>query len=93
LRCAIAPVNEPRSCPNSSESTSSGGSAPQLTRQNGPSQRSEPSWTMRDTTSLPTPVSPKSNTGRSLGATIATRSNTERRPPRAPMTTSSSAIC
>ena len=40
LRCADAPVKLPRSCPNSSESTSSGGIAPQLTRRIGPRARS-----------------------------------------------------
>ena len=34
-----APVKLPRSCPNSSESTSSGGIAPQFTRRNGPRAR------------------------------------------------------
>ena len=42
LRVAIAPVKLPRSWPKSSESTSSGGMAPQLTRMIGPAARAEP---------------------------------------------------
>ena len=41
-RCAAAPVKLPRSWPNSSESISSGGIAPQLTRRIGPVARLRP---------------------------------------------------
>ncbi len=54
-----APVNAPRSCPNSSLSSSSRGTAAQLTLTNGASCRSEKWWIARATSSLPVPVSPQ----------------------------------
>ena len=46
-RASTAPVNAPRSWPNSCESISSGGIAPQLTRSNGPLRRDERLWIAR----------------------------------------------
>jgi len=85
LRCAIAPVNEPRSWPTA-PIDESGDSAPQLTRQNGPSQRTEPSWITRAITPCGAGLASRSTAGR--WRDHATRSSTERRPWRAPITTS-----
>ena len=85
---AAAPVKLPFSWPNSSESTSSAGMAPQLTRVKGPSARRERTCTARAMTSLPEPVSPRMSTGRSEPATISTRSITGARPPSPPTTAS-----
>ena len=92
LEPALAPAGgagkAPRSWPNSSESISSGATAPQFTRQNGPPRRLDPSWMARATTSLPLPVSPNRRTGAPLKATTRTRSRTVRNPLSAPMTRS-----
>jgi hypothetical protein len=64
------------------------GIAPQLTRTTGPAARRERAWIERAMTSLPEPVSPKINTGASVGATCSTRSMTERRPAASPTTVS-----
>src|SRR5690606_8866818 len=84
LRWPTAPVKLPASWPNSSESTSSGGIAPQLIRRNGPRARRDRECTARATTSLPDPVSPRINTGASDRATWATCSMTARSPVSAP---------
>ena len=55
---ATAPVNAPFSCPNSSLSTSVGGSAAQLTRTSGRAWRRLRSWSARANSSLPVPVGP-----------------------------------
>ena len=53
-----APVNAPRACPNSSLSSSSSGSAAQLTATNERSARGPLVWMARPTSSFPVPVSP-----------------------------------
>ena len=63
-----APVNEPRSWPNSSDSSSSPGSAAQLILMNTRPARAERAWISRATTSLPTPDSPVMSTGTSASA-------------------------
>ena len=57
-----APVNAPRTCPNSSLSSRVSGRAPQSMTTNGPARRGLPSWMARAASSLPVPVSPSSNT-------------------------------
>src|SRR6516164_3278899 len=64
-----APVNAPFSCPNSSDSNSSAGTAAQFSVTNGPSRRGDFSWMARATSSLPVPVWPKMHTLVSLAAT------------------------
>ena len=71
-----APVNAPRSWPNSSLSRIDSGSEPQLSLTSGPAARGLCLWICSATTSLPTPVSPSSSTVVSLCATRRTRSNT-----------------
>jgi hypothetical protein len=58
----IAPVNEPRSWPNSSDSSRVSGSAPQLIETNLRSLRIELQWIARAISSLPVPLSPVSRT-------------------------------
>ena len=58
-----APVKAPRSWPKSSLSTRPSGSAPQLTRMNGPAARSEWRCKAAATSSLPVPLSPTISTG------------------------------
>jgi hypothetical protein len=67
-----APVNAPFSWPNSSDSSTSRGSAPQWIGTNGRSARGERSWMARATSSLPVPLSPRSRTEDSVGATRST---------------------
>ena len=55
---AIAPVNAPRRWPNSSDSISSSGIAPQLTAMNGAVARTPSLCSARATSSLPVPDSP-----------------------------------
>src|SRR5947209_12780183 len=57
---ASAPVNAPRMWPNSSDSSSVSGSAPQLSATNGRSRRSEWKWIACATRPLPVPDSPVS---------------------------------
>ena len=57
-----APVNAPRTWPNSSDSISVSGSAAQLTRTSGISRCALQSWIARATSSLPVPVSPVMST-------------------------------
>ena len=70
----VAPVNAPRSWPNSSDSSSSLGSAAQLIFTNGFPRRGERSCTVRAMPSLPTPLSPRMSTGTSVSATRSTMS-------------------
>ena len=55
---AIAPVNAPFSWPNSSDSISASGIAPQLTATNGFFARAPSVCSARATSSLPVPLSP-----------------------------------
>ena len=61
MACA-APVNAPRSWPNSSLSSSASDSAAQLMATSGRAARGEAAWMARASTSLPTPVSPRIST-------------------------------
>ena len=60
-----APVKAPRTWPNSSDSRSPSGSAPQLTGTNARAERGPWRWMARATSSLPVPVSPVTSTGAS----------------------------
>ena len=71
IRVVAAPVNAPRSWPNSSLSSSSAGSAAQFTFTNGRFFRVERWWMARETSSLPTPLSPRIRTVTSLSATCS----------------------
>jgi hypothetical protein len=51
-------VNAPRSCPNSSASSSVSGSAAHEIATNGPLLRDESSWIARAMRSFPVPLSP-----------------------------------
>ena len=62
VRLSMAPVNAPRTWPNSSLSSRLSLRAPQLTRTNGRSRRSLSVWTAWAISSLPVPVSPNSST-------------------------------
>jgi hypothetical protein len=53
-----APVNAPRSCPNSSLSRSHSDRAAQFSRKNGRSLRGDSRWTVSASTSLPNPSHP-----------------------------------
>ena len=55
---ATAPVNDPFTWPNSSDSIRPSGIAPQFTDTNGLSRRCPLKWMARATSSLPVPVSP-----------------------------------
>src|SRR5256885_14556336 len=70
----VAPVNAPRSWPNSSDSSSSLGSAAQLILTNGLPRRALLSCSARAMPSLPTPLSPRMSTGTSVSATRSTMS-------------------
>ena len=71
-----APVNAPRTWPNSSDSSSVSGRAPQLRATKGRSRRSELKWIARATSSLPVPDSPVMRIVLLVGAIVSTRSNT-----------------
>ena len=73
-----APVKAPRTLPNSSLSTSSGGSAAQLTATKGPAARGLAACRARAAISLPVPVSPPIRTG----AAARPYSSIRRRTPR-----------
>ena len=64
-----APVNAPRSCPNSSLSTRASGIAPQFTTKKGFVFRSETPCTARATRSFPVPLSPVMSTVLRLSVT------------------------
>ncbi len=68
----VAPVNAPRTWPNSSDSISSEGIAPQLTATKGLRARGLRMCMARATTSLPVPDSPVISTGRFVLATRPT---------------------
>src|SRR2546425_2854334 len=72
--CRYAPVKAPFSCPKSSDSRSSPGSAAQLTFTNGLLARDEARWIACATTSLPTPLSPRRSTVAFAEATRETSS-------------------
>ena len=72
----IAPVNEPRSCPNSSLSSRVSVSAAQLTRMKGLSRRCDSSCSACAISSLPVPDSPRIKTVARVGAAFFTTSNT-----------------
>ena len=78
LRLATAPVKAPRSCPNSSLSSSWGGMAPQSTMMKGPFPRSLSVWIDSAVASLPVPVSPSISTVASLPDACSHRANTAR---------------
>ena len=59
VRLSMAPVNAPRTWPNSSLSSRFSASAPQLTRTNGPLPRGLSRWIALAISSLPVPVSPE----------------------------------
>jgi hypothetical protein len=63
-RCSVAPENAPFSWPNSVDSTSSRGMAPQLTATNLPGRRLA-AWIARARSSLPVPDSPSIRIGTS----------------------------
>ena len=67
-----APVNEPFSCPNNSDSINSAGTAAQFSAINGPDERGLLSCSVRATNSFPVPVSPRMQTRVSLAATRST---------------------
>ena len=69
LCACTAPVNAPRAWPNSSDSSSGSGIAPQLTPTNGLSRRGLARWMARASSSLPVPESPKISTLASESAT------------------------
>src|SRR5581483_10359306 len=71
LRWPTEPVKAPFSCPNSSDSISPSGIAPQLTVTNGP-LRSLRSWISSANTSLPVPLSPMRRTVIEVGAIART---------------------
>ena len=65
----VAPVNAPRTWPNSSDSSSVSGIAAQLTLMSGMSRCALRSWMARATSSLPVPVSPVISTVLLVSAT------------------------
>ncbi len=65
----VAPVKEPLTCPNSSDSSSCSGIALQLIPTNAWSRRGLDLWMARASSSLPVPDSPKMKTLASLSAT------------------------
>jgi len=73
VRSAAAPVNAPRTWPNSSLSRRGAGIAAQFTATKSPSRRALFSWIERARSSFPVPVSPKSSTEASVGATRSIR--------------------
>ena len=68
---AAAPVNAPRSWPNSSASISSRGIAAMLIATNGAARRGPRSWSARATSSFPVPDSPRIMTVSVVGTTRA----------------------
>ena len=80
-----APVNAPRMCPNSSESSSVSDTAPQFSATNGRSRRGELTWMARATSSLPVPDSPVISTVLDVGATVSINWNTASIGPLEPM--------
>ena len=72
----LAPVKEPLTWPNSSDSSRVSGMAPQLTATKGRSVRGESSCKARAASSLPVPDSPMSSTLVLVEATLRRTSNT-----------------
>ena len=70
---AVAPVNAPRTWPNSSASSSVSGIAAQLTLMSGCSRCGAAAWMARATSSLPVPVSPVISTVLLVCATSSAR--------------------
>ncbi len=70
-RRAAAPVNAPRSCPNSSDSISVSGMAEQLMATKALFLRGLKEWMVRAQSSLPVPDSPVSSTEADDGATCS----------------------
>ena len=77
-RSVIAPVNAPRTWPNSADSISSSGTAPQSNTMNGPSLRGLWRWISSASSSLPVPVSPSISTVASVAATSSSTRNSRR---------------
>ena len=69
MRAPTAPVKAPRSWPNISDSSRSGGIAPQLTAMKGWFVRLLWAWMKRAISSLPVPLSPMISTVESVAAT------------------------
>ena len=88
-RSLMAPVNAPRSCPNSSDSISVSERIAQLTGTNGLWRRELDWWIRLAIISLPVPVSPVTSTLLSESAITRTKSNTARIRELRPTTTSS----
>ena len=88
-----APVKAPRTCPNSSDSRSVSGSAPQLMATNGLVRRVEFPWTARATSSFPVPDSPVTSTVLFVGATRRIRSFSSWMTVLSPMICSKSPAC
>ncbi len=77
-RAVCAPVKAPLAWPNSSDSSSSEGSAAQLIATKGFDLRSLLAWSARASTSLPEPLSPRITTDASVWATVAALANSSR---------------
>ena len=93
-RRATAPVKDPFSCPNSSDSRTPCASAAQFTFTNGLDSRALLMWMARATISLPVPVSPRKRTVAVVCATCSTRASTSRRAGESPtMAPKSNAPC
>lgn len=75
-----APVYAPRTCPKSWASMKCAGMVPQWTVTMGPLARSEASWSMATTSSLPVPFSPVMSTVQLDEATRSTVWTTSRMP-------------
>jgi hypothetical protein len=71
-----APVNAPRSWPNSSLSNSVSGRLAQSTVSKGPAARRDARWTARAAISFPVPLSPTTRSGTSESATAPIRLKT-----------------
>ena len=77
-RLPTAPVNAPRTWPNSSASSSVSGIALQLSATNRCARRGLLWWIARATTSLPVPVSPVIRIVLLVGATVSSSWNSAR---------------
>ena len=84
-RCAVAPENAPRSCPNISVSMSVSGTEAQLIAMNGAFLRGPLKCRALATSSLPVPLSPVTSTLTSLSTTRRMSSATLRMPGLDPM--------
>ena len=77
-RSESAPVNAPRTWPNSADSISVGATAPQSNTTYGRPARGETSWIARASTSLPVPVSPSRSTAAFDAAAFRAAANSRR---------------